>query len=442
MGLVPLTGFPVVKLVNGLVSLLRRERRFERKCASVLDQVLASVSVVFEEEAAETINEELCVIVEALTLGLTAHIASIRVACLTSLLHLKGILASERLRPGLYDRLVSLTFTLTHSEDDGQSAENLWKVSGFSLSRESFCEKLLDLICDESCYSVHEFAIIALGSGLESFIANGDTCTLDSVLTACKSRFRQYQYNPASNEVRRSTDLIADPGVEIRKCIAKFLQVSATSIARGFSQVEQVMDLLQFIIRDGLSDGSQSVKTCFNEAAIAILGLSQIGGVFFNELLKMFEAELKLHLSDELDEYLTIFIGTLAQHIVGVQDSEMVLKRIVTLLVQTLAVPSEPVQLAVSNCLGNLIRDLKWSRERVETLLKFFKAVLEHDASSTGKKRGAAFGITALVKGRGIQNLKDMDVMKSLNDWFESTAKSLPPRTLIVEDDWKSVEKF
>jgi hypothetical protein len=95
-------------------------------------------------------------------------------------------------------------------------------------------------------------------------------------------------------------------------------------------------------------------------------------------------------------------------------------RSIVSLLLEVLSTPSEAVQRAVSNCLPRLVQPLAPDRAYVQSLLDgLLDAMAASGAGGYGRRRGAAYGVSGVVKGLGIASLKGCGVLESLKAMVE-----------------------
>jgi len=83
-------------------------------------------------------------------------------------------------------------------------------------------------------------------------------------------------------------------------------------------------------------------------------------------------------------------------------------------LIEALKTPSESVQRAVADCLTPLVQSLKGTEVSVTLLEVLMKNVLE--GNNYGERKGAAFGLSAFVKGLGIPCLKQHDIIPRLKE--------------------------
>jgi HEAT repeat protein len=105
-----------------------------------------------------------------------------------------------------------------------------------------------------------------------------------------------------------------------------------------------------------------------------------------------------------------------ALHLKGPENEEKV-NSTIDMLLSTLKTPSEDVQASVAAALSKLMKGR--AKERIESIVSnLLRDCLHGEKLAT--RRGAAYGLSAAVKGSGIGTLKKLEVVKSLEDAFES----------------------
>jgi hypothetical protein len=112
---------------------------------------------------------------------------------------------------------------------------------------------------------------------------------------------------------------------------------------------------------------------------------------------------------DHIVEALVILFGRLARHL---DPSDPRVKSVIARLVDALRTPSEVVQAAVCDCLPPLIRVIK---DDVPDLVDQLMSDL-FNASKYAERRGAAYGLAGVVRGRGVSSLKEFGVLGRLRD--------------------------
>lgn len=110
---------------------------------------------------------------------------------------------------------------------------------------------------------------------------------------------------------------------------------------------------------------------------------------------------------DRIRESVVILLGATAKHL---EPSDPRIPTIVDKLLETLRTPSEPVQIAVAECLPPLVKVLK---VQAPDIINEMLDLTLHGATY-GLRRGGAYGLAGAVKGRGISALKECAVMDKL----------------------------
>ncbi|KAF9179251.1 translational activator of GCN4 [Haplosporangium sp. Z 11] len=167
----------------------------------------------------------------------------------------------------------------------------------------------------------------------------------------------------------------------------------------------------EFLIRqDALGDRSADVRQGMLDAGLAMI--TAHGAENVHNLIPVFENYLSeparnSEIHDRIRESAVILFGALARHL---DPSSPKIPSAVQKLIETLNTPSEPVQVAVANCLPGLVKCIP---DQVQDLLKSLMDKTFH-AKKYSERRGAAYGLAGVIKGRGISALKEFSVMASL----------------------------
>ncbi|KAH7056386.1 armadillo-type protein [Linnemannia elongata] len=167
----------------------------------------------------------------------------------------------------------------------------------------------------------------------------------------------------------------------------------------------------EFLIRqDALGDRSGDVRQGMLDAGLAMI--TAHGAENVHTLIPVFENYLSeparnSETQDRIRESAVILFGALARHL---DPSSPKIPSAVQKLIETLNTPSEPVQVAVANCLPGLVKCIP---DQVPELLKTLMDKTFH-SKKYSERRGAAYGLAGVIKGRGISALKEFSVMASL----------------------------
>ncbi|KAG9080780.1 translational activator of GCN4, partial [Ceratobasidium sp. 370] len=146
------------------------------------------------------------------------------------------------------------------------------------------------------------------------------------------------------------------------------------------------------------------------DAGTAVLDLH--GGKKLQELIGMFEKYLSspstgTESSDNIREAIVVLFGRLARHL---DASDPRIAQVVDRLVEALKTPSEVVQVAVADCLPALVKLMK---PRLPKLIdQLFDQLV--NGAKYAERRGAAYGLAGVLKGRGVMAFKEFDVVGRL----------------------------
>ncbi|KAI8808576.1 armadillo-type protein [Cladochytrium replicatum] len=207
---------------------------------------------------------------------------------------------------------------------------------------------------------------------------------------------------------------------EAREGVAQVMSACAPVI----DDHDTLKNLLRFFIEEeALADRSERVRDAMLNAGLSLIRANgkhvakDLFGVFDSYLERPAQAS-ETH--DRIREAVVILLGTSAQHLAATDST---IPQVVSKLVQTLKTPSEPVQITVSDCLPPLIKVMKdaggesgdsYAQDVVKELLgQLF------GSPKYGERRGAAYGLAGVVKGRGISALKDYGIMQALKEAVE-----------------------
>lgn len=198
---------------------------------------------------------------------------------------------------------------------------------------------------------------------------------------------------------------LADPW-EYRSGIALAFKAMASNF-----DTSKLVRFVEFLVKDSaVGDQSATVRDEMIDAATAVIGLH--GASQVEELMQMFEAALddpdtKSSVSDLVSEAVVILYGALARHL---PDGDDRVPTVVQRLLATLKTPSETVQYAVAGCLPPLIQtSSQKSSEYIQTALDQLLGSKKYAA-----RRGGAYGLAGIVKGKGVSSLREYRIMSTL----------------------------
>lgn len=195
-----------------------------------------------------------------------------------------------------------------------------------------------------------------------------------------------------------------------------------TAIAHAFADLAPLLQatnlepFFEFMIKDeALGDRHDDVRQNMLDAASSVIDLH--GKERLSELITRFEDFLAKPPppSEALDgvlEAVVILLGRLARHL---SSTDKRISSIVERLLDALKTPSEMVQVAVADCLPALVPAIKADVPRL--VERLFIDLLQ--GAKYAHRRGAAYGIAGIIKGRGISAVAEFNVMTKLTQAIE-----------------------
>lgn len=167
--------------------------------------------------------------------------------------------------------------------------------------------------------------------------------------------------------------------------------------------------LVSSLLRDE-SDQVRSAMLRMGQRAVELHGrdcLTELVALFENFL----ETAPAVAALDSVRQGVVVLLGQLARHLDPDTDQQRI-TRIFTRLLDTLSIPSQTVQEAVSACLPPLMPAMRKDKEII--VEKLMVQALEADGYA--ERKGAAYGLAGVTKGLGIAVLKEMQVNQRLLD--------------------------
>ncbi|EKM53603.1 uncharacterized protein PHACADRAFT_125439 [Phanerochaete carnosa HHB-10118-sp] len=391
------TAFPRKQTMENLLFVIRQQPKLAKDASSALIDIGQAVQSSVKPEE-----------LQVLLRGTLIQEVYVRNACL------------QTLQPfDLTELDWSSELWIACRDDDEQNArlaEHLWEDNGLDVP-ESFLQSLL-------CYLEHENAYVrastaaAIAEAVEHW-PQSTTSTLSEIQDFFRDKakilapeFDQYGMIIASTIDR------ADPW-PTRVAIARTSELMAPSFT-----ADNLEPFFKFLIYDeALGDRHSDVRRGMLQAGTAVIDLH--GPARLAELISMFEEYLgKSQPANETHDYIkeavVILFGRLAKHL---DPSDPRVSSIVERLVDALKTPAEQVQIAVSDCLSPLVKQM---RTPVEDLVnRLFDELL--NGQKYAIRRGAAYGLAGVFKGAGISAMKDFNFIERLRAAAEDK-KHFEPR--------------
>lgn len=187
------------------------------------------------------------------------------------------------------------------------------------------------------------------------------------------------------------------------------IALSFRALAPNFVNLVPFVD---FLIQDrAVGDQNAMVRHEMIEAATAVIGLH--GAAQVEELMLKFELALdesgtSPNSSDLVSEAVVVLYGALARHLRKGDDR---VPKVVQRLLATLKTPSETVQYAVAGCLPALVQTS--SHKTSEYIQSALDQLLQ--SKKYAARRGGAYGLAGIVKGKGVSSLREFRIMSTLN---------------------------
>ncbi|WRT67086.1 uncharacterized protein IL334_004052 [Kwoniella shivajii] len=296
-------------------------------------------------------------------------------------------------------------------DDDEQNANlalHIWEDNGHDLP-ETYLQSLLRYLSHGSA-AVRLGCARAIADGAEQFPSQVEP-TIHGLeeLYVEKAKLLVPEYDRFGMVIPETVNR-SDPW-EARVAIAYALEKLAPLLSTPL--ITPIFDFL--INKEPLGDRHSEVRRTMLNAAIAIIDLH--GGEAVAGLMKRFEDYLGTATpSSETDDYIkeavVILFGRLARHL---DPTDSRIPQVVDRLVDALNTPSELVQSAVADCLPPLVAGMA---EEVEYLVDGLFSTLTTGAKYAAR-RGAAYGLAGVVKGRGLSSLKEYELLEKLKDASE-----------------------
>ncbi|KAF9359136.1 translational activator of GCN4 [Mortierella sp. AD094] len=291
-------------------------------------------------------------------------------------------------------------------DDDSTNAKlafELWEDNGMEVEP-TYADALLPYVVHQNGF-VRQAAAKAIAGAVKLY-PDTVTDTLSAIYALYHEKAKPIvpQYNEYGLIIQESLNR-QDPSDQ------RFgLSMALKNIA-PLMKASDLQPFAEFLIRqDALGDRNTDVRQGMLDAGLAMINAHGAGNV--HTLIPVFENYLSeparnSETHDRIRESSVVLFGALARHL---DPSSPKIPSAVQKLIETLNTPSEPVQVAVSNCLPGLVKCIP---DKVPELLKTLMDKTFH-SKKYSERRGAAYGLAGVIKGRGISALKEFSVMASL----------------------------
>ena len=293
------------------------------------------------------------------------------------------------------------------------TADELWDTLEMELD-EAYAEPILPLMCHKR-ENVRAAAGEALAAACMDF-PDTTSATLQSLVLI----FHNNQDKEAQNNGFRQQQTIVYKH-PTRQAVGLALCAMADTLGSR-ALMEQAF---AFVLQHGLADANSAVWEGVLEAGLKLIDLH--GAAHLELLLPLFERNmvqldnpmLSANEGDRVAEGLVVFMGTVARHL-SADDTKIL--DIVDHLIEALKTPSHSVQKSVAKCLAPLMT----LAVVVEHTPRLVQNCIEQLAKggNYGERKGAAFGVAAMVKGLKLSSLKKYNVLTTLSEYVQDKNSS------------------
>ncbi|EXJ86414.1 hypothetical protein A1O3_03365 [Capronia epimyces CBS 606.96] len=180
---------------------------------------------------------------------------------------------------------------------------------------------------------------------------------------------------------------------------------------------DALVPFMGFMVSEGaFSDRNATVRSEMVAAGIALV--AGRGNERLEPLMDLFEKVLQgpdkgTQEADWVNEAVIVLYGSLARHL---PEGDKRTQTVIQKLLDTLSTPSESVQYAVANCLPPLIRSPSVDAG------PYLSSLLDQlfNSKKYAARRGSAYGLAGIVKGKGVAALRQHRVMSALRGAAEN----------------------
>ncbi|KAJ2156568.1 translational activator of GCN4, partial [Coemansia sp. RSA 552] len=293
-------------------------------------------------------------------------------------------------------------------EENAELAAELWSDNGLEVLP-GLVTDVIPFLNSKSA-EVRDCSARSIGLAVEQL---QEAAVIDGIMEELQAAYRKWliSLEPDYDEFG-----IVVPGTQNRVDIAETRVAVADAlyhIAPLLMNAGQVQGLVRFLVEgEVLGERAESVRTHMLSAGAR--AVESHGAEWSGELMPTLERFLKERdrgtaTYDYIREGVVVLLGRLAQHLPKGQEARV--SAAVDQLLATLATPSEAVQSAVSQCLPPLAKRI--SDEKLGAVVE----QLMDDTlggSKYSKRRGGAYGLAGVVKGRGLAALKRFQIVDRL----------------------------
>jgi len=249
------------------------------------------------------------------------------------------------------------------------------------------------------------------------------------------------QFKTPSAAKKENVEADSDSKIATRMGVLLAISSLTDSSAKVKLDLPVLKIVIGFLMAFGLGDGNEAVRSASRNASRDIVAKFGSSEEAISFLLPQLESVLKTGQADESSlgpissekvprsvattdlrkEGVVVSLGSIALYLKDDTDADKI-DGIIDMLLNALTTPSEEVQSSVALALSKLMKKGR-TQQRIEALLNNLMTECIH-GKTLASRRGAAYGISAVVKGSGIASLKKYDVVKRLEESCTSGSPS------------------
>lgn len=294
-----------------------------------------------------------------------------------------------------------------HVEENVEVAETIWEENALEVDNSSYGKIMPYLSAEDSQLRGAAARALALAIDLDKSKFAG---TISELQAKYEDEVRPKEPEKDAYGMPKKMDMTDHWA--LRSGIA----LAFNAMANGF-EGDHIVSFLRFLIERGpLIDKNSTVRAQMADSGRSVIATR--GQYKVEELMKLLETTLETsdkgsQTSDLLNEAVVVLYGSLARHL---KAEDPRLQTVLKKLLAALPTPSESVQSAVAECLPPLVRlsaakSAGYVQEMLDQLLQ---------TKNYATQRGAAYGLGAIVSGRGISTLREFQIMSHMKDATEN----------------------
>lgn len=295
--------------------------------------------------------------------------------------------------------------TFDAKQDNRELAQTIWEESKFALDS-SVPDKLISYLSHDS--SVTRLSVAqSLGDAMAE-LSDQFSSVIDKLLDLYRVKAKPPAPLKDAFGLVIKTDVTTDYWEE-RSGVA----LSLKYMAPQFSSSKEVEKVFKFLVEEkALADKNEQVCHELKDAGMEII--NRHGNENVEALITILEDGLNSktgnhEVDDRMKESTIVLYGNLAHHL---KKGDPRVENIVDKLLDALSTPSEDVQFAVSERIAPLVPFVE------SHLADHYDALFEKlfAGKTFAQRRGAAYGIAGLTKGKGLIAMTDYDVVRNLEE--------------------------